>query len=168
MISSEIPVFTNNNKLDSSKQNQNNTLISEDNTIPKDLVTNNVSSQNENNIPEVESNNTNESQKPEVPTTITTSVIAENNLTESYNTSFNTVKIKNETNFDLTNSILEPNISYSDLKNIIIFHTHTCESYTQTENNKYTPSGNFRTIDLNYSVAKVRNCFNRLLKSKRL
>lgn len=115
-------------------------------------------------------NNNTTPEEVETPasTPIQTSVVTENNLSESYNTTFNTVKIKNETNFDLTNSILEPNISYSDLKNIIIFHTHTCESYTQTEANKYTPSGNFRTIDLNYSVAKVRKCFNRLLKSKRI
>lgn len=41
------------------------------------------------------------------------------------------------------------------IKNIIIYHTHTCESYTPTEKNNYVASGNFRTIDLNYSVARV-------------
>ena len=38
---------------------------------------------------------------------------------------------------------------------MVIYHTHTCESYTQTENFRYEASGNFRTIDLNYSVSRV-------------
>ena len=38
---------------------------------------------------------------------------------------------------------------------MIIFHTHTCESYTQSEKYKYKATGNFRTTDLNYSVARV-------------
>lgn len=40
-------------------------------------------------------------------------------------------------------------------KNILIFHTHTCESYTPTENYNYNQTGNFRTTDLNFSVARV-------------
>lgn len=159
MISSEIPVFTNNNELDSN-QNQSNINLDETN-ITKEVISDNTSSQNETNQSEVTSNTPNtQPEKTENFKSISTTVITENNLSENYNTTFNSVKIKNETNFDLTNNILEPNISYSDLKNIIIFHTHTCESYTQTEANKYTHSGNFRTIDLNYSVAKVRKCFN--------
>ena len=39
--------------------------------------------------------------------------------------------------------------------NIVIFHTHTCESYTATEQNPYTPTGTYRTTDLNYTVARV-------------
>ena len=39
--------------------------------------------------------------------------------------------------------------------NILIFHTHTCESYTQSDTYKYEPTGNYRTTDLNYSVARV-------------
>ena len=40
-------------------------------------------------------------------------------------------------------------------KNVLIFHTHTCESYTETENSKYNQTVNFRTTDLNFSVSRV-------------
>ena len=39
--------------------------------------------------------------------------------------------------------------------NILIFHTHTCESYTPSETYPYEQTGNFRTTDLNFSVARV-------------
>ena len=48
---------------------------------------------------------------------------------------------------------------------IMIFHTHTCESYTPTENFQYVASGNFRTIDLNYSVARVGDTLSEQLIS---
>lgn len=108
------------------------------------------------------------SNKEEVPKTVATSVISENNLPESYNATYNTVKIKNETSINLSQEILTPNVDYKDKKNIIIFHTHTCESYTPTEKNPYAASGNFRTIDLNHSVAQVRKCFTRSLNCKRI
>ena len=38
---------------------------------------------------------------------------------------------------------------------MLIFHTHTCESYTQSEQYYYEPTGTYRTTDLNYSVARV-------------
>ena len=50
------------------------------------------------------------------------------------------IKIKNETNFSLSQEILNPNIDFSNKTNIIIFHTHTCESYTQTKENSYIAS----------------------------
>ena len=42
-----------------------------------------------------------------------------------------------------------------DTKNILIFHTHTCESYTASDKYQYEPTGTYRTTDLNYTVAKV-------------
>lgn len=50
--------------------------------------------------------------------------------------------------------MLTPNVDVNT-ENIVIYHTHTCESYTPTENYKYKASGNFRTLDINYSVARV-------------
>ncbi len=64
------------------------------------------------------------------------------------------VKINNSTDYALTEDILTPNININKNK-VVIYHTHTCESYSPTENNNYEESGSFRTIDLNYSVAKV-------------
>lgn len=51
--------------------------------------------------------------------------------------------------------MVTPNLKYSNNKDIIIYHTHTCESYTPTENSQYVATGNYRTTDLNYSVARV-------------
>ena len=73
-----------------------------------------------------------------------TEVIQANNLPETYNTIYESVKIKNETDFNLSQEILTPDVEFSDKKDIVIFHTHTCESYTQTETNSYTPSRKFQ------------------------
>ena len=62
--------------------------------------------------------------------------------------------------------MLNPNVEFSNKKDILIYHTHTCESYTPTENNSYTSTGNFRTTDLNYSVAKVGDELSKCLLSK--
>jgi len=84
---------------------------------------------------------------------------------EHYNHIVNGVKIKNETSFDLNEIELSPDNVKLKNKNVIIFHTHTCESYTQTENSKYEASGNYRTTDLNYNVAKVGDELEKYLKS---
>ena len=71
---------------------------------------------------------------------LTTEVISENNISESYNTLYGSVKIKNETSFTLTQDILTPNIEFTNKTDVVIFHTHTCESYTPTEANSYVAS----------------------------
>ena len=48
-----------------------------------------------------------------------------------------------------------PNVEFVNKRDVIIYHTHTCESYTPTENSNYVSTGNFRTTDLNFSVARV-------------
>lgn len=106
------------------------------------------------------------SSNEEIPLSLPTKVIETNNLAENYNTTYKTVKIKNETKFNLTEDILTPNIEIKDKKNVIIFHTHTCESYTPTSENNYIPSGNYRTTDLNYSVARVGTVLEESLTNK--
>lgn len=64
------------------------------------------------------------------------------------------MKIKNETSFELTEEILSKRIE-ANKENITIFHTHTCESYTSSEKYQYEPTGNYRTTDKNFSVARV-------------
>ncbi|MBP3503495.1 MAG: stage II sporulation protein P, partial [Clostridia bacterium] len=64
----------------------------------------------------------------------------------------------------LTKMNLNADVNISN-KNILIFHTHTCESYTPTEANSYQASGNFRTTDLNYSVARVGDELQKYLTS---
>ena len=79
----------------------------------------------------------------------------EGELKESYTNTYGSVKIKNDTDIKLTESILKPDYNVKNSKEIIIYHTHTCESYTPTKENTYKKSGNFRTTDLDYSVARV-------------
>ena len=75
---------------------------------------------------------------------------------DTYTNEYKGVKVKNLTdNIKLTESILKPDYAVRNKKNIIIYHTHTCESYTQTSKNTYKATGNYRTTDLNYSVVKV-------------
>ena len=59
--------------------------------------------------------------------------------------------------------MLKPDVTLNT-KNIIIYHTHTCESYTKTEKYKYKSTGNFRTTDINYSVARVGTELTKYLK----
>lgn len=96
---------------------------------------------------------------------VATSQISENNITPKYNSEYGTVKIKNESNKEITSDILTPNISLENNKDVIIFHTHTCESYTATENFNYEMTGSYRTTDLNYNVARVGTELENQLKS---
>lgn len=80
--------------------------------------------------------------------------VIENNVPNKFTNQYNGVQIKNGTDYNLTEEILKPNVDVNN-KNIIIFHTHTCESYTATEKFNYTQTGTYRTTDLNYNVARV-------------
>ena len=86
-------------------------------------------------------------------------------LKETYTNKYGSVKIKNDTDIKLTESILKPDYNIKNTKDIIIFHTHTCESYTPTKENTYKASGNFRTTDLEHSVVRVgrelENCLEK-------
>ena len=86
-------------------------------------------------------------------------------IKEAYTNSYGSVKIKNETDIKLTEEILKPDYEVKNYKDILIYHTHTCESYTQTNDNKYKASGNFRTTDLKYSVVRVGKELEKELKS---
>ncbi len=134
--------------------------------IPEKILNKELSiSQNYNQVEinDVNSNNKLETQEEitqtnantieDVSTEVKTEVI-NSGVKETFNYQLNGVKIKNETDYNLDNYKLNTDIKV-DNKNIIIFHTHTCESYTATEQNKYISTGNYRTTDLNYTVAKV-------------
>ena len=77
--------------------------------------------------------------QPVVNQTMQTSVIENHNKKDVYTDIYNTVQIKNESNYSLTQEMITPNINYSN-NAIIIYHTHTCESYTPTENSQYVAS----------------------------
>ena len=90
----------------------------------------------------------------DVATNVATEIVTQNPISESYNIEINGVKIKNETSFQIDNTILENTLEINK-QNVIIFHTHTCESYTPSEQYQYQQTGNFRTTDLNYTVSRV-------------
>ena len=103
-----------------------------------------------------EQNNTNENTTGQVAEAgVTTEVITNNPIKDSSNTQYGNVKIKNETDYNLTEEMLNPDDITIENKNIILFHTHSCESYTSSEKYPYTPTGNYRTTDLNYTVTRV-------------
>ena len=123
--------------------------------------TNNETNNETNSI--IEENNTQNEVIKEAETDLKTEVL-ENNVPEKYTVEYNGVKIRNETdNIKLTEEMLLPNVNINT-KNILIYHTHTCESYTPTENYQYEASGNFRTKDINYSVARVETELTKYLQ----
>ncbi len=131
-----------------------------ENDILKSMLETQISSideiQNMKEISEdVETENTEEEQNIELAETgITTEVVTNNPIAENYNTQYGNVKIKNQTDYQLTEEMLTPDITIEN-KNIMIFHTHSCESYTSSEAYPYTPTGNYRTTDLNFTVTRV-------------
>ncbi len=103
----------------------------------------------------------------EVPTSATTQVVSEHNKKDIYNVTYSTVQIRNQTSFELTPEMLTPDITF-DKSNIVIFHTHTSESYTPSEAYPYVASGNFRTLDTNANVIGVGNELTSRLSQKNI
>lgn len=90
--------------------------------------------------------------------------IIENNVPTNFTNEYHGVYVKNGTDYNLTEEILNPNVDVNN-KNIMIFHTHTCESYTATEKFNYTQTGTYRTTDINYNVVRVGTELTNQLKS---
>lgn len=102
----------------------------------------------------------------EISENATTEEVQENNLTPKYTTEYASVKINNQSKFELTEEILNPDIEITNKKDVLIYHTHTCESYTPSEGYEYEASGNFRTTDLEKSVARVGTELKAYLENK--
>ena len=133
-----------------------------ENDILKSMLETQISSineiQNMEEVSETKGENTEQiDETEEVELAITdvgTEVITNNPVAENYNAQYGNVKIRNQTDYELTQEMLTPDITIEN-KNIMIFHTHSCESYTSSELYPYTPTGNFRTTDLNFTVTRV-------------
>lgn len=113
----------------------------------------NVKNEESKEVKEEQKENTKIEEVQKAQTGLKTEVI-ENNVPNKFTNAYNGVFIKNGTDYNLTEEILKPDIEVNN-KNIMIFHTHTCESYTATEKFNYTQTGTYRTTDLNYNVARV-------------
>lgn len=94
---------------------------------------------------------------------VKTEVVTKNPISENANVQYGKVKIKNQTTYSLTDDILNPDIKI-DNKNVVIFHTHSCESYTSSEKYQYIQTGNYRTTDMNYTVTRVGTELENYLK----
>ena len=90
--------------------------------------------------------------------------VQKTNVPEKYTSEYKGVKIRNETKYKLTEEILTPNVTVKK-ENILIFHTHTCESYTPSEKYQYKQTGNYRTTDRNYTVVRVGRELDRQLQN---
>lgn len=97
----------------------------------------------------------------------TTESVSERNLAENYNITYGNVKIRNQSDCEITEDICNPSdLSLKNKKTVLIYHTHTCESYTQSEKYNYTMTGNYRTTDNNYNMVKVGNELKKYLEEK--
>lgn len=152
----ELSILDNNFNLTNKKENSENVLLEniED--------TNTISNKEENieNINEekndLNDNIKNDIKKDEENLYSNTTVIKDKNLDEVYTTNIDGVKIKNQSSYEITYDLLDiTDLKFDYAKNILIFHTHTCECYTKGENDIYEESGNFRTLDENFNVVRV-------------
>lgn len=71
-----------------------------------------------------------ENQVKEIPKDVSTEKVLKNNITPKVTSTYKGVEINNQSKYDITDEILNPNIEISNKKDILIYHTHTCESYT--------------------------------------
>lgn len=90
--------------------------------------------------------------------------IMPSNVPNKYTYELFGVQLRNESDYNLQNEITDLNVEFNK-QDVMIFHTHTCESYTSTERYQYQASGTYRTTDLNYSVARVGDELEKYLTS---
>ena len=91
----------------------------------------------------------------QIPKVANTEIVTERNINARVTDSYGTTKIDNQSNYTITEEMLIPDVEIQSKKNILIYHTHTCESYTPCETYNYTMTGNYRTTDDNYNVIRV-------------
>ena len=162
-LDTTIPVISNINE-DYKEKKENNT---NNKSILKQMLETQISSikgigdvekdknSNQNNETQNKENNQEEANNEEIAEAGTkTEVITKNPISDGSNTQIGNVKIKNQTEYQITEELLSQDIKIEN-KNIVLFHTHSCESYTSSEKYPYTPTGNFRTTDLNFTVTRV-------------
>ena len=161
VIETQIPIIKEAEAKDVQEKNQNKDylegFLETEISSLKILKNSDKNNEVENEEIKEENQDTENKEQEEVKTAQTgveTQVVTNNPITESFNVQYGAVKLKNQTQINLTQEILTPNITI-DNKNVLIFHTHSCESYTASDLFPYTPTGNFRTTDLNYTVTRV-------------
>lgn len=145
--------------IDNLNSDKNNKQMAEKDA--EDVNTNNVGNNGENSN---EINNKLSENIEHAETGLKTEVL-ESNVSPRYSQEYYGVKIRNETDYKLTNEVLDPSKLEINKDNIIIYQTHSCESYTASEKYQYKQTGNFRTTDKNFSVIRVGRELTEQLKS---
>ena len=69
----------------------------------------------------------------ELPENVTVENVSENNITPKVTSSYEGVQINNQSDYEITEDMLVPYVEITNKKDILIYHTHTCESYTASE-----------------------------------
>jgi len=79
-------------------------------------------------------------------------------------------EFKNNTKYSIDVEALKREDLSFELKKkdteILIYHTHTTESYTKSDGENYEESGEFRTLDKNYNVIKVGKRVKELIEKR--
>ena len=65
-----------------------------------------------------------------IPENATVENVSENNIIPKVTDCYESVKIDNQSDYEITEDMLIPNVEITNKKDILIYHTHTCESYT--------------------------------------
>ena len=69
----------------------------------------------------------------ELPENVTVENVSENNITPKVTSAYEGVQINNQSDYEITEDMLIPDVEITNKKDILIYHTHTCESYTASE-----------------------------------
>ena len=161
-IDTAIPMISSENKDDNGTE--------EDKTILKEILKvelgmiESVKENNEQYIKNERDEINNEKEIELAKTGLATEIILDKNLEANYTNTNGKVQVKNRTGYDITEDLMKADYSLDNNKDILLFHTHTCESYTPSQDYEYQMTGNYRTTDLNYSVAKVGDELENQLK----
>jgi len=132
-----------NNEFTIMNTNQNNTEVNNQDQLAEEELDNN----------EQEKEKTEESVN-QAPENVQTEVV-ENSVKPKFNQEWNGVRINNSSSHEISDDTIDIDSVNVNKEKILIYHTHTCESYTPTELFNYEETGTFRTTDLNFSVARV-------------
>ena len=68
----------------------------------------------------------------ELPENVTVENVSENNITPKVTSAYEGVQINNQSDYEITEDMLIPDVEITNKKDILIYHTHTCESYTSS------------------------------------
>ena len=151
LLNIELPELNINEKEIESSQKVDDSIVNDIKEIETSIIENETQEEITTDIEK----DTNNQDLELAKTDVKTEVITKNPLADSFTKRYKGVKIKNETTFDLSDELLNYDNLKIDKSKVIIFHTHTCESYTSSKTYSYVPTGKYRTTDLNYSVARV-------------